>query len=179
MTDHHREQARCNLNLPYPPVQPGRDPQTASLLLEDYSGAASELTAVTQYFYASAQMQGRCQAIYKQYAADLESIAIAEMLHLDLLAQAIIAKGGDPRYVTMGGRKPERCWNSGVIAYSKDPACILLESIDAEQGAINQYRRHIRCIEDVSVQALLERIVLDEERHLQLFQQLYRQMMGQ
>ena len=175
MTDHHREQARYNLNLPYPPVQPGRDHQTASLLLEDYSGAASELTAVPQYFYASAQMQGRCQAIYET----MKQVAIAEMLHLDLLAQAIIAKGGDPRYVTMGGRKPERCWNSGVIAYSKDPACILLESIDAEQGAINQYRRHIRCIEDVSVQALLERIVLDEERHLQLFQQLYRQMMGQ
>ena len=55
MTDHHREQARYNLNLPYPPVQPGRDPQTASLLLEDYSGAASELTAVTQYFYAAAR----------------------------------------------------------------------------------------------------------------------------
>lgn len=172
MTDDHDH---CNLNLPYPPVQPGRDPKAASLLLEDYSGAGSELSAVTQYFYASAQMQGRCQAIYET----MKQVAIAEMLHMDLLAQAIIAKGGDPRYVMLGGRKPEKCWNSGVIAYGKDPACILLESIDAEQGAVDQYRRHIRCIEDPSVQALLERIVLDEQRHLQLFQQLYRALLDQ
>ena len=174
MTEDHRNHICYNLDLPYPPVQMGRDPKAASLLLEDYSGAVSELSAVTQYFYASAQMQRRCQALYET----MKYIAIAEMHHLDLLAQAVIAKGGDPRYVTMGGRKPEKCWNSGVIAYGKDPARILLESIDAEQGAIDQYRRHIRCIEDSSVQALLERIVLDEQSHLQLFQQLYRQLMG-
>ena len=161
-------ETRYNLDLPYPPVAPGRDPKAVSLLLEDYSGAVSELSAITQYFYGSARMRGCYQPVYQ----GMKYVAVAEMCHLDLLAQAIIAKGGDPRYVMLGGRKPEKCWNSGVIDYGRTPEQILSEAIDAEQGAIDQYRRHICCIQDVTVQALLERIILDEQVHLQLFQQL-------
>ena len=94
----------CHIDLPYPQVTPGRDPLAVCLLMEDYSGAASELSAVHQYIYAAAQLKGKCDPVSQL----LRQVAIVEMHHLELLAQAVLAKGGDPRYVMRGGRKPER-----------------------------------------------------------------------
>lgn len=167
---HAQDHAHFSVDLPYPQVLPGCDPQAAALLMEDYSGITSELSAITQYFYASTRMRGHCDEVYNA----MKYIAVVEMHHLDLLSQAITAKGGDPRYVLYGGRKPEQFWNAGVIEYGKSRSNILLESIQSEQGAIEQYQCHIRCIQDESVKALLRRIIMDEEVHLHTFIDLYR-----
>ena len=161
----------CHIDLPYPQVTPGRDPLAVCLLMEDYSGAASELSAVHQYIYAAAQLKGKCDPVSQL----LRQVAIVEMHHLELLAQAVLAKGGDPRYAMRGGRKPERFWNAGVIAYGKGAGNILLESIQGEQGAIAQYQQHIQQLGDESAKALLRRIVMDEECHLQAFTDQFRQ----
>ena len=49
---------------------------------------------------------------------------------------------------------------------------MLEDDIKAEYAAIAQYQEHIRIIEEPTVQALLARIVQDEERHIQLLEQL-------
>lgn len=166
---HEQGYAHYHVDLPYPQVLPGRDPCAAALLMEDYSGITSELSAITQYFYASTRMRGHCDAVYNA----MKYIAVVEMHHLDLLSQAITAKGGDPRYVLYGGRKPEQFWNADVIEYGKSRSNILLESIESEEAAISQYQCHIHRIPDESVKALLRRIIMDEEVHLQTFKDLY------
>ena len=44
-----------------------------------------------------------------------------------------------------------------------------------EQGAIAQYQHHIQQLGDESAKALLRRIVMDEECHLQAFTDQFRQ----
>ena len=90
-----RMETRYNLDLPYPPVAPGRDPKAVSLLLEDYSGAVSELSAITQYFYGSARMRGCYQPVYQ----GMKYVAVAEMCHLDLLAQRSNSHDSSLHYV--------------------------------------------------------------------------------
>ena len=53
---------------------------------------------------------------------------------------------------------------------------MLLADMQAEQAAINQYRMHIRVIEDECVDAVLERIIKDEEYHIMLLETLMREL---
>lgn len=162
-----QEKAKCGprryqSDLPYPKVCASNNPRAAMLLMESYSGCVSELTATVQYVYASTVMRGHCQDVYEA----LKYIAIVEMQHLDMLAEAIIALGGDPKYVAFGGRKPEQYWNGKMVSYSRARDKILHESICSEKQAIAQYEKQICAIADASITALLRRIILDEEVHL-------------
>ena len=44
--------------------------------------------------------------------------------------------------------------------------------IEAEKDAIGQYKRHIKMIGDDYVNAVLERIIKDEEYHIMILQSL-------
>ena len=57
----------------------------AKLLLEDYAGAAGELTAVTQYIYHSITSKGEAVGI----AELLRKVAITEMRHFEMLGTTI------------------------------------------------------------------------------------------
>lgn len=45
-------------------------------------------------------------------------------------------------------------------------------NIEAEKGAINQYRMHMKMIKDDCVNAVLARIIMDEEYHIMILQAL-------
>lgn len=165
------EYENCAVGLPYPEVTRGQDPYAVSLLMEDYSGIHSELTAIMQYFYVSTQLLDCWEAAYTAF----RKISIVEMRHLDLLAKAITAKCGDPCFVMNGCRGHRQFWNAAAVQYDRNPCKALLLSIEGEQGAIAQYGRHIQCIQDESVRELLRRIILDEELHIQIFSDLYHQ----
>jgi len=49
---------------------------------------------------------------------------------------------------------------------------MILADIEAEKAAINQYRMHIKVIKDECVNAVLERIIKDEEYHIMVLQAL-------
>jgi bacterioferritin len=64
------------------------------LLLEDYAGAVSELTAINQYFYHHLVFEDK----YEDLAELEECISIIEMMHLELLGETILMLGVDPKY---------------------------------------------------------------------------------
>ena len=162
----------CHIDLPYPQVTPGRDPLAVCLLMEDYSGAASELSAVHQYIYAAAQLKGKCDPVSQL----LRQVAIVEMHHLELLAQAVLAEGGDPRYAVRGAAASRSVFGT--------PA-----SLHMARGQGIPYWRASRGSREPSPstsstssswgmnrpKALLRRIVMDEECHLQAFTDQFRQ----
>ncbi len=154
--------AMCS--LAYPEVSCcGRNLRCADMISRVYAGNVSELTAVCQYMYGHFVLKSR----YPELSEALSYIAKVEMRHLDILAELICALGGNPRYAENWG--PNRIyWNGCMVDYSRTPRMILLCNIDAERKAIADYRRLICNIPDENVKAVLKRIVMDEERHIEI-----------
>ena len=156
------------MELPYPTIKVNCQNQTyANILSIDYCGAVSELSAITQYINSHGRMSlERCEL-----AKTILGIAIAEMIHLQKLGQLIQLLGGcldfKARY-----REEEKIWTPEYLKLPDDTRKILTVSIEGERAAINQYRRHIRMIKDNNINAVLARIIKDEEYHILMLQAL-------
>lgn len=155
----------CALPDPYPEIQVARPNfYFATLLLEDYAGAVSEMTAINQYFYHYLSMEEK----YEDLAELEECISIIEMHHLELLGKTIRQLGVAPEYRTLTHNQPVY-WNASYVYYGQHLCDQLAADIAAEKMAIQTYRQHQQLISDPSIQQLLERIIMDEQHHLQLF----------
>lgn len=160
------------VDKPYPELKvQGMNPFYASLLMDDYSGYVSEMTAITQYLYHHHYFQ----MVDKELAKVVRGISIVEMHHQEMLAHLIIMLGGDPRY---GGTQSTCCqyWSGMFPAYGHGLCERLQLDMSAERDAIRNYRYHIQLIHDPCIQAVLERIILDEEHHLKLFGEQYERL---
>lgn len=143
-------------------VRPNR--YYASLLLEDYAGQTSELTAINQYFFHYLMFEEK----YEDVAELEECISIIEMFHLELLGETIRMLGVEPRYRTITNNQ-RTFWNASFVYYGNEICDRLAADIAAEKSAIQQYRLHQQLIDDPNIKELLERIILDEQHHLKLF----------
>lgn len=156
---------RYTLPIPYPDVQNVQpNPSTARLLLSDYAGPDSELTGITQYLYQSVCA---ARAGNSELSELLECLAMTEMRHLKLLAKTIAALGIEPRYVSYQKGRP-MWWSSNTVRYESNPSRMIALSLAGEQAAIRTYRQRIGQIRDEQVRRVLERILADEEHHVQL-----------
>jgi len=89
-----------------------------------------------------------------EMSCEIESFARDEMRHLDWLAETIVALGGKPSLKrgtqNMAGKTvPE--W--------------MANDVGLEDGAIAQYKKHIKLIDDPTIKRLLKRILADEQAH--------------
>ena len=154
----------CALPDPYPEprvVRPNH--YYAMLLLEDYVGTVSEMTAINQYFYHHLTFEK-----YEDLADLEECISIIEMHHLELLGETIRMLGVSPEFRTLTNNHTT-FWNASYVYYGKNVCDRLASDIAAEKTAIQQYRQHQQLIDDPYIKELLERIIKDEEYHLKLF----------
>ncbi len=87
-------------------------------------------------------------------ACEVEAIARDEMRHLDWLAEAIVELGGTPS-LERGKMLPD-----GTLV-----ADWMKNDVFLEEGAIAQYKEHIKLIDDPKIKRLLRRIVSDEQAH--------------
>lgn len=157
----------CALPDPYPePIVSRPNLFYATLLLEDYAGNVSELTAINQYLHHHFMFDDQ----YEDLAELEECIAIIEMHHLELLAERILLLGVNPKYRTLTDNSPI-FWDASYVFYGTNVCDRLASDITAEKQAIKQYRNHHFLIEDIYIKRLLERIIKDEEYHLKLFTQ--------
>lgn len=157
------------MELPYPPIRAcGRNQAYADLLSVDYCGAVSEMSAITQYI----NNENRLCCENCPYARVLLGIAMAEMVHLQKLGELIHLLGG---YICFEarqcGRKP-KLWTPEYLTLPESADKMILADIEAEQEAICQYRAHMAVIKDSAVNAVLERIIKDEEYHIMTLQAL-------
>lgn len=158
------------INLPYPKLTGTLYPQDIRCIVDDYSGRAGELTAITQYVY----QQYISHSFDEELAKELLRIAIVEMHHHELLGEAIAQMGGDP---IMGG---STCfWSGSNVNYTKNPVTFLRNNIQAEYQAIANYRRSIACVRNESLKELLARIIMDEELHIEIFTQQLKRLTGE
>ncbi|HHY25306.1 MAG TPA: LysM peptidoglycan-binding domain-containing protein [Desulfitobacterium dehalogenans] len=156
---------KYRVDEPYPEIKVlGENPYYAQLLYDDYAGQVSELTAIMQYVHHHMQMD--THPAWREVAALQEGISIIEMKHLEMLGETILLLGGNARYWD-GCQQP---WTPLFVSYHDFDFCAQLRAdIQAEEEAIHNYRNHIQQIQDPYIQALLARIIKDEEHHLRLF----------
>ena len=157
------------MDLPYPLVQVEcRNQAYANLLSIDYCGSVSELTAITQYI----NNENRLFCEKCQTAQTLLGIAMAEMMHLQKLGELINLLGGNIDYVAKQRNGQQKLWTPAYLNIPGNARQMLLADIEAEKAAINQYAAHIKMIKDDCVNAVLARIIKDEEYHIMLLKEL-------
>ncbi len=94
-----------------------------------------------------------------EMACEIEALARDEMRHLDWLAETIVELGGTPSLE----RGTMRMGGALVTDWMKNDVML-------EEGAIDQYNKHIRLIDDPKIKRLLQRILSDEEAHRSKFE---------
>lgn len=153
-------------DLPYPPIQVrGRNPRYAELLMVDYCGSVSELSAILQYINNENRMSDEHCSLIRT----ILGIAMAEMIHLQKLGELIHLLGGN---VCFEARQPGGLWSPSCLALPDHIPQMLRADLEAEKAAIRQYKMHINAIQDDYVCNVLRRIILDEEYHIMILHSL-------
>jgi bacterioferritin len=110
--------------------------------LEDEHGA---IIQYLQHAYAMGEGEMSCE---------IESFARDEMRHLDWLAETIVGLGG----------KPSLKRGTQIMTGKTVPAW-MANDVKLEEGAITNYTKHIKMIDDPVIKRLLKRILADEKAH--------------
>lgn len=157
------------IEWPYPPIQVReRNQDYANLLSMDYCGAVSELSAITQYINNENRVSGeKCSM-----AKTILGIAMAEMIHLQKLGELIVLLGGDIDFTAKTRNGCPQMWTPQYLTIPENPCEMLSADIESEEDAIRQYKMHIEMIRDNDVNAVLARIIKDEEYHIIMLQAL-------
>ena len=155
--------------LPYPATQVrGQNQKYAQLLSIDYCGSVSELSAITQYI----NHENRLSCEKCPFAKILLQIAMAEMIHLQKLGELIYLLGGSIDFVAKPSNGSPKMWSPAYLSIPENAKQMIWENIKGEKAAISQYKMHIKMIKDDYVQAVLLRIIKDEEYHIMLLKGL-------
>ena len=67
-------------------------------------------------------------------------------------------------------------WTPEYLTIPEHAGKMILADIEAEKGAINQYRMHMNMIKDPYINAVLARIIKDEEYHIMILQVLLKEV---
>lgn len=157
------------VELPYPSLDDIKpDLQAARIIAPAYASIyTSETTSFFQYMYHYICFD---ELKMEKYAYTVENIAIAEMIHIEILGKMLFKLGVDPIY---SATPPLRnYYNTSMVSYSKHPQKMLMDDIDAELRTIREYQGMVKRLKNEQVSAVIQRIILDEMLHLEEFKTL-------
>lgn len=146
------------VNKSYPKVKNlCKNSYYSGILQNLYSGSEGEVILFLQFSYHSYILEGFNDEISKV----LKEIALDDLKHQELLANAIQMTAGDPLYCNSEGK-----WLGGrQIDYVKDTRQILKLNLGTKEKSIIDYKIAISKIENQQIKALLASILTDEEEH--------------
>ena len=142
--------------LNYPEIEDATEcGRTVGVLKDLVSARGGELNEVLQYVYQS--------TVADKSDADLgqlfEEVGIVCMNHTGLLMHAITDFGGLPKYEDGNGYP----FNMSCIKYTYKLKDMLDDNIVLTQNQIDNYKKAINMVSNVSLQKLFERIIKDKE----------------
>jgi len=156
------ENILVKVDKPYPKIENANDDKlTVAVLKNLILSRGGELTATLQYMFQSV-VAGEVNA---EISDILEEIAIVEMMHIEMLMQAIKTFGGVPKYQDAQGVN----FNSGFVYGSTKLKEMLDANIMGEQKAIEDYTNAINKVGNLSLKNLFKRIIEDEQLHIKVF----------
>ena len=151
--------------VPYPKVSCNEpDYHFGRMVYDAYAGNKSELTTILSYVFEYLTSDN-----YEEVVGFLKMISKQEMKHLELLGEILVSLGLEPYYMGTYGNK----WCSDNV--KPQFSCLeemLTFNIEMEKGAIEGYRDLVNRCTNESIKAVINRIIMDEESHVQIFQYL-------
>ncbi len=158
------------VDLPYPRVdRVCCDIHSATVISPAYCGSYGELSAILGYTYQKFNFES---AFEEQTAELFQGIAIAEMHHFDILGNTLSALGVDPVFTVCPPYKSE-FYSTSSLTYSRYPQKMLMDAITRELVAINEYKSIIKRLKNEQVVAVIKRIILDEELHVEVLKERF------
>ena len=157
------------IELPYPDVDKVKpNKHSASIISPAYAGLHGEITATLQYLYHRFNF---LQENDLKTAETLLSISLAEMEHVEILGKTLLQLGVKPVY-SLSPPYKYNFYNTSFVSYSNTPEKMLLDDISDELSAINQYEEMIKRLDDEYVEAIISRIILDEQLHVRALKEI-------
>lgn len=153
---------------PYPPLCVERpNPGYAAEMLSNIGACRSEMSTISLYIYNDTILADT----NPEYARIFHKISMVEMRHLHIFARLAYLLGADPRLWTCNGKRP--CyWSPACNRYPQQLPTLLKNACQGEQETVLKYRCQAEHIQDAYVVDLLNRIILDEQLHVQIFQDM-------
>ena len=97
-------------------------------------------------------------------------------MHLQKLGELIVMLGGNVNYTAKNRNGAKRMWTPEYLTIPEHAVKMIQADITAEKDAIEQYQMHIKMIQDDCVDAVLARIIKDEEYHIMLLRNLLEEL---
>lgn len=155
----------CQSKLPYPPVKAEcKNPMYAQAMLSNIGAANSEMTAICLYVYNHFMTADDIAQIFHK-------ISVVEMHHLNIFGELARQLGADPRLWAQINRRMVY-WTPQYNKYPTELKPLLQNSLSGELKTIEKYKTQARRIKDPNIVENLERIILDEEVHVEIFKTL-------
>lgn len=155
----------ARVDEPYPAVNIAeKNCRYAAIISDGYAGKGSETTAIAQYGVHRLYLKNFPGA-YEAYKA----IVQVEMIHFSLLGDLVLRLGIAP---ILKSCVSNSYWNGSSPMYRNTFEQIVQSDIDGEKDAIAHYQRMSQQIADPQIQNLFRRIILDEERHIEILTHL-------
>ena len=165
--DEKNGEKRYQVELPYPPVQV-RCPNLryARAMLDNVGGRNSEMSAVSLYFYNHVMTSRE-----EEVSTAFHRMSLVEMHHLEIFAELARQLGEDPRLWTQVGVQ-KIYWSPGYNQYPRRLDSLLNNALTGEKDAIQKYQRQLQAISDDNIRENLQRIIQDEELHVEILMEL-------
>lgn len=141
----------------------GKDPVSARIISTAYATSSGELNASLQYIYHSINFSCREDEVRAQL---LKSIAISEMIHINLLGEALLRLGEQPVY-SFSPPAQYNFYSTKFVAYSRTLRNMIEDDIMSEKYAIYGYERMLPRLKNTTLRTLICRILEDEHLHLE------------
>lgn len=138
------------------------DCYSARVISNAYATSCGELNTVLQYVYHSVNFL--CNG-NKCVSEQLKGIAVAEMMHLDMLAEALMRLGAQPVYSVLPPAQ-YNFYSTKFVAYSRSLQNMIEDDLMGEKYAIYTYERMLMRLKNPTLQALICRIIDDENVHV-------------
>ena len=156
------------VDLPYPAVEAGvQCKDYAYAMLSNVGSSSSEMSTISRYFYNSVILSSE----YGAFAECFHRISIVEMHHLNIFATLAYQMGADPRLWSLQKRRPYY-WTPAYNNYPREIRELIENSIRGEEGAVQKYTRQSQIINDANIIENLKRIILDEQRHIEILHEM-------
>ena len=167
-----KEFKMLSLHEGYPELEnPEKNDYYVGVLQNLYASCGGEVNAIMLYSYQVNYFKKDLEYI----ARAVEEIAMDEMVHMRLLAEAILFYGGDPKYNTRIGMP----YTTRCVKYENEYVPMLVVDVNSEKDAIEAYTKAILIVRSPSLKALLKRIRRDEREHLSIFEEFLAEIRGE
>ena len=154
-------------DLPYPSTDNlTTDIRSGNIISFAYATLKGELTATLQYVYHHFFFD----RIDETDSEILMAIAKAEMIHIDILGTAMLRLGVNPRYVQCPNTNAY--FNTSTVSQATSAQKMLMEDIQGEMTAIADYQKMLFVLKNEQVEAIIQRIILDEQLHLEKLKEM-------